>query len=285
MTVELVAQHDVYHGEGPVWSSSWNELRWVDMLAGDVMSLDWGSGVVSRTSVGSVAAVVRPRREGPGAVVALEHGFALTDGPLDQLRELPTILSDPGVRFNEGGCDPDGSFYCGSMGYDAAPGRGTLYRMDTDGSVSVVIDSVTISNGFGFSPDGSIAYYVDTPTRRIDVMDYSSDRGLHSRRAWVSVPPQYGRPDGLTVDADGFVWVAFMGGSAVRRYSPAGEVDRVVELPVTQVTACAFGGPDLDQLFITTSRESLAPDDEPLAGALFRAEVGVAGLEPLPFAG
>jgi sugar lactone lactonase YvrE len=182
--------------------------------------------------------------------------------------------------MNEGGCDPAGAFYAGSMAYDARPGAGRLYRLAPSGEITVVLPTVTISNGLAWSPDGTLAYYVDTTTGRIDVLDAD----LGSRRPFVTIPPEHGAPDGITVDAAGAVWVALWGGGAVHRYTTGGMLDGVVHVPVRQVTACTFGGPALDELFITTSRHGLA-DPEPGAGALFRATVGVAGLPPLPYAG
>lgn len=184
--------------------------------------------------------------------------------------------------MNEGGCDPDGRFYCGSMAYDQRPGGAALYRLDPDGSTRVVLEGVIVSNGLDWSPDGARAYYNDTATYRVSVFDYDRDAGLTGRRTLVETT---GRPDGLTVDAEGGVWVAISNGGAVHRYTPEGALDAVIELPVTKVTACAFGGPDLDQLFITTSRENLPPGREPLAGALFRAIPGVVGLPTREFAG
>jgi len=271
-----------YHGEGPVWSRRWGGLQWVDMLAGDVLSLAL-DGTVNRRHVGSVAAAIRPRRRG-GAVIGVERGFALenSDGTLTHLGQLWT---DDSVRMNEGGCDPDGRFYCGSMAYDKRSGAGALYRLDPNRSVHVVLKAVTVSNGLDWSPDGSRAYYNDTATHRIAVFDYDRDAGLTGRRVFADVPPQAGRPDGLTVDAQGGVWVALNGGGAVRRYTPEGLIDEVVEVPARKVTACTFGGQHLDELFITTSREDLEPDVDPLAGALFRSAVGVTGMPVREFAG
>ena len=282
MQVEQVTDPVAYHGEGPVWSERWGGLRWVDMLAGDVLSLA-ADGAINRRHVGSVAAVLRPRRQG-GAVIGVERGFALeeADGTLTHLGEL---WSDNDVRMNEGGCDPDGRFYCGSMAYDQRPGAGALYRLDPDGSVRVVLRNVTISNGLEWSPDGSLAYYNDTPTQRIDVFDYDGESGLTGRRQFAEVPAEAGGPDGLTVDEEGGVWVALYRGAAVRRYTPDGVLDEVIEVAAKQVTACTFGGPDLNQLFITTSREGLEPGEDPLAGSLFRAAVGVAGVPVREFAG
>ena len=282
MHAEQVTGPVAYHGEGPVWSKRWGGLRFVDMLAGDVLSLE-ADGTVGRRHVGSVAAALRPRSRG-GAVIGVERGFALEE-PDGTLTTLPGLWTDTGVRMNEGGCDPDGRFYCGSMAYDKTPAAAALYRLDPDGSTGIVLEHVTISNGLEWSPDGSRAYYNDTRNQRVDVFDYDREAGLANRRTFVAVPPEDGRPDGLTVDAEGGVWVALNGGGTVRRYTPEGVPDAVVQVPPRQVTACAFGGRLLDELYLTTSRENLPPDEDPLAGSLFRAEVGVRGLAVREFMG
>jgi sugar lactone lactonase YvrE len=274
------------HGEGPVWHPSFAGVRWVDMLAGDILELR-GPDAVTRTHVGTVAAAFRPRRNG-GIVLADERGFVLLAADLTVERRLPPLWDDPGVRMNEGGADPAGNFWCGSMAYDQTPGAGAVYRLAPDLTATRVITDVTVSNGLGFSPDGTRAYYVDTPTRRIDVFDYA-DGNLTDRRPAAEVAEGPGNPDGLTVDAEGCVWVALYGGAAVHRYSPDGELLAVVPLPVEKVTACTFGGPDLDRLYVTTSREGLddaGRAEQPLAGALFSVDVpGVRGLPVLEFAG
>ena len=281
MRAEQVTDPVAYHAEGPVWSDRWGGLRWVDMLAGDVLSLA-ADGTVARRHVGDVAAALRPR-SGGGAVIAVERGFAL-EGADGTLTPLEPVWSDPGVRMNEGGCDPDGRFWCGSMAYDQRPGAAALYRLDPDGQVHRVMEGVTISNGLDWSPDGSLAYYDDTATHRVDVFVYDRGTGLTARRPFVRLPDD-GNPDGLTVDAEGGVWVALFGSGVVHRYTSAGVLDVVVEVPAAQVTACTLGGPRLDQLFVTTSREGLGPDDDPLAGSLFRADVGVPGRPAREFAG
>jgi sugar lactone lactonase YvrE len=280
--IEQVTEPVAEHGEGPVWSERWGGLRWVDMLAGDVLSLR-ADGSVGRRHVGSVAAAVRPRRGG-GAVIGVERGFVLED-PDGALTALGDLWTDGRVRMNEGGCDPHGRFYCGSMAYDQRPGAGALYRLDPDRSVQLVLEGVTVSNGLDWSPDGSRAYYNDTATRRISVFDYDQASGLTRLRPFVDIPEDEGHPDGLTVDADGGIWVALARGGAVRRYRPDGKLDGVVEVPARKVTACSFGGPGLDQLFITTSRQGVDTASDPLAGSLFRAPVGVTGLPVRDFAG
>jgi sugar lactone lactonase YvrE len=282
MRAEQVTDPVAYHGEGPVWADRWGGLRWVDMLAGDILSLR-DDGTIDRVTAGEIAAVVRPRSLG-GAVIGVERGFALEE-PDGRITHLDEVWSDPGVRMNEGGCDPDGRFYCGSMAYDKRPGGASLYRLDPDLSVAIVLEGVSISNGLEWSPDGSRAYYNDTPTQRVALFDYDSEAGLTNRRTFVEIPEETGHPDGLTVDSEGGVWVALNGGGAVHRYAPGGELDEVVEVPPRKVTACALGGPGLQDLFITTSREGLAQDEDLLAGSLFRASVGVAGIPVREFAG
>lgn len=273
------AAEPVQHGEGPVWSESWGGLRFVDLEAGDVLSL-LTDGRVQRRHVGPIAAALRPRCGG-GAVIAGERGFIRehVDGSLQPMGDLWT---SPRIRMNDGGCDPLGRFYCGTMAYDKGRGAGTLYRLDADWAAWPVLTGVTVSNGLSWSPDGSLAYYNDTPTRRISVFDWDPEAGLSNRRTFVDV---HARADGLTVDAEGAVWTAIWDGSAVRRYLPNSRLDAVIDVPVRHVTACTFGGPDLDRLYITTSQEQTDLREDRLAGALFCARVGVRGLPVRPFAG
>ena len=291
---EQLTDRITFHGEGATWFPATADvaahLHLVDMLAGDVLTLLPGDGV-DRRSVGRVAAVLRPRMGG-GAVVADEHGFLLADSDpqapsgLGAFRRFATAVDDDGVRLNEGNADPSGAFWCGSMGWDQAPGRGELFRLDIDGVVTTVLTGVTISNGLSFTPDGATAYYVDTPTHRVDVFDWNPARGFSDRRPFVTVDPDDGNPDGLVVDSAGGVWVALYGGGAVRHYSPDGTLQQVIEIPgVEQITSVTLGSESLDQLFVTTSRENLAEDQQPDAGAVFTAPAGVRGQVPLPFAG
>ena len=180
------------HGEGPVWFGPDVGLRVVDMLAGDILAVD-NSGAVERSHVGEIAAVVRPRTGG-GFVVATERGFALHDDDGTVLTIGP-VWADPGVRMNEGGCDPDRRFYAGTMAYEATRGSGSLYRLDPDGSVETILQGVTISNGLEWSPSGEIAYFVDSPTGRIDMFDYTRG-GFHERRSFVTIDSRHGDPDG-----------------------------------------------------------------------------------------
>jgi sugar lactone lactonase YvrE len=276
---EQVTGPVAYHGEGPVWLPG-QGLHWVDMLAGDLLSWD-EAGEVVRQHVGDALACVRPRRGG-GRVFAVQRGFALDDGPGTDVRPLPELWSDPGIRMNEGGCDPAGNLWCGSMAYDGREGAGAMYRLSPDGTAEQVESGWTIPNGLDWTSDGSTAYHNDTANGRILVLSWDAERGLHDGRTFVEV--EGGNPDGLCVDADDGVWTAVWGGGAVHHYDPDGRLVDVVEVPASQVSACTFGGPDLDTLYITTSREGL-DDPEPQAGALFAVPGAGRGRPPRPFAG
>lgn len=227
---EQLTAADATHGEGPIWSPRWGGLRWVDMLVGDILHLEPDSGAVSRWHVGTVAAALRPRSAG-GAVIATDREFVVADTVGGPVRSLGEVFNDSTIRFNDGACDPAGNFLCGTMAYDESAGRGTLYRLTPGGSVDVALADVTISNGLAWTADSSLTYYVDTPTGRIDVFDSDDTGKLANRRPFVTVA-SVGSPDGLTVDAQGGVWVALWGGAAVHRYSSAGTLDDVIELPV-----------------------------------------------------
>lgn len=279
-----------YHGEGPVWWAATQQLRFVDMLAGQVIALNL-DGSHARIDVGAeVVACLRPRADG-GAIVARTRDVAIADqDDLSDIRPITEAFIAQRFRFNEGGCDPDGRFYIGNMAWQKAVGQAALYCVAPEVVTGEqeprkVFGDVTTSNGLAFSPDGKLAYYNDTETMRTDVFDYDIEQGLHNRRAFVQFADGEGRPDGLCVDVEGGVWVAMNKANAVRRYASDGKLDAIVEFPVRQTTACDFGGPDLDMLFVTTSREGLDPDDEPAAGSLFVVDPGVKGLPPLPFKG
>jgi sugar lactone lactonase YvrE len=281
-TAQQVSDVCTFHGEGAVLFPD-GSIRFVDMLNGDVLRLDLATMGISREHVGDVAACVRPRADG-GMVVALERGFLLVNADATRT-ELKPLWEDRSVRMNEGGCDPDGRFYCGSMAYDQRQGAASLFRLSTDCTADVVMSGLTISNGFGFTRSGDHAYYIDSVTQEVSVFDYDTERGLNHRRTLVHIDPALGTPDGLTVDSEDHVWVALWGGRAVHRYSPDGRLDDIVTLPVTQVTSCALGGPDLCRLFITTSREKPVKAPEPAAGAIFAVDVTVPGQPTLPFLG
>ncbi len=281
MRAENVTGPVAYHAEGPCWSETWGGLRFVDMHAGDLLTLS-DDGRVGRMATGStVAAFVRPRVRG-GYIVGVQRGVALSVGAHTPPSTAVVLWTDAPMRMNENGMTPEGALLGGTVQTDFLAGQAMLFRVETDLSCSVEVPGVTVSNGLAFSPDGRLAYYNDSATGRVDLFDYA-DGHLLNRRPFVSVAS--GSPDGLTVDADGNIWVALWGGSAVHGFAPDGSLIQVVEVAAVQVSACTFGGHDLGTLYITTSREGLADGADPEAGSLFSVRTGTAGLPVRPFAG
>jgi sugar lactone lactonase YvrE len=277
---EVAVRAEAALGEGPTWDPADRRLLWVDILGSRVHTYDPSSGRTTVRTTEQHVGAAKPRAGG-GLVLNLRDGVGLVD-PDGSFRWLHHEIV-PGRRANDAAVAPDGSLWAGTMRYDEAPGGGTLSRVTGDGSVEGVLDDVAVSNGIGWSPDGRLMYYIDSPTRRIDVFDHE-DGTVVNRRPLAGIEDGAGFPDGLTVDADGCVWVALWDGSAVRRYTPAGELDRVIELPVPRVTACAFGGADLTDLYITTARTGLTAP-HPMSGALLVVPGAGKGLEQPAFAG
>lgn len=271
-----------HHAEGPVWAAAWGGLRWVDGTAGDLLTLR-DDRVLRQHIDDEYLAFARPRRGG-GFVAIGARTLYLADEADGEARAVAHLLDDPTIRMNDGCCDPNGRLLIGSMAYDASPGAAELRQYDADLSSRTVLSGVTVSNGIGFTADGRHAYYADTATQRIDVFDFV-DGALVDRRLFVEIPAGHGAPDGLSVAADGTVWVALWGGSAVQGYDSTGALIERIEVPVPQASACTFGGDDLSTLFITTSAQDLASDHGTEAGSVFSVDLGVRGLPVLPFAG
>lgn len=283
MRAERITDAVAYHGEGPVWWPAWGGLKWVDMLAGDVLSLH-PNGDVSRWSTGSpVVAAIRPRSCG-GMVLGIETGFALSDSD-SGIEVFDALWPQGALRMNEGACDPEGNFWCGSMAYDRSAGAAAMWRLRPNGETQQMLSGLTISNGLCWTECGDIAYYIDTETYAISMFEWNAEAGLHNRRVFADLRDEQLRPDGLTLDTEGGVWIGLSNGAAVRRYDDRGTLSDEISLPVTKVTSCTFGGDDLDQLFITTSREGIPDDEQPAAGSLFVASPGVRGILPRVFAG
>ena len=275
-------------GEGPSWDSRTAELMWVDITPGRVHFLEPGGGDQRTVEVGQPVGAVVPRASG-GHVLAVRDGFAALapDGTVTTLAGVEH--ERPGNRMNDGKCDRHGRMWAGTMAFDETPGAGALYRLDADATVTTILDAVTISNGLAWSLDDRTMYYIDTPTHRVDQLDYDPSTGdVENRRPLFEITDSAGSPDGMALDSEGFLWVALYGGGAVRRYAPDGVLDRVVELPASRVTSCAFGGAELDDLYITCARQGLSREQlasEPLAGALFRHRPGVRGLPTESYGG
>lgn len=284
--IEVVTAAGAELGEGPVWDARSSRLVWVDITARRIQLTDPVSGASETIEVPLHVGAVVPRAAG-GFVAALQDGFwVVGDGPAERIASMPEAR--PGLRFNDGKCDPAGRFWAGTMAYDQAPGAGALYRLEPDGQAAMVLAGVTVSNGLAWSLDGRTMYYIDTPTQRIDAFSYLAATGeIGDRHPEIHIAPEAGAPDGMTIDADGGLWVALWGGAAVHRYLD-GRLERVIKLPVSQPTSCCFGGDGLDELYVTSAWEGLSARQrrvEPLAGALFRVRPGVRGIAPAVFVG
>lgn len=279
---EVAVRAESVLGEGPTWDPETGRLLWIDILNSRIHTYDPATGRRTLRRTEQHVGAVKPRAGG-GLVLNLRDGIGLLD-PDDTFRWL-RHEPVPGRRGNDAAVAPDGALWAGTMRYDEATGGGTLSRVTGDGTAEAVLDDVTVSNGTGWSPDGRLMYYIDTPTRRIDVLDVDAASGsVTGRRPLAVIEDGAGFPDGLTVDAEGCVWVALWDGAAVRRYTPSGALDRVVELPVPRVTACAFGGSGLTDLYVTTARVGL-PSPPPLSGSLLVIPDAGKGLVPPAFAG
>jgi sugar lactone lactonase YvrE len=275
-------------GEGPVWDEQRQLLLWLDILPGLVHRFDPAAGSDDVFRVGKPVGSAGLRRSG-GLVLAVEDGFALLDEDWQRVGQAVVEHRGPRARFNEGKCDPAGRFLAGTMAYDLTPGAGSLYRLDPDLTVTKLLDGVTISNGLTWSADGTTMYYIDSPTQGVDAFDYDPGTGrLANRRRIVDIPAAAGLPDGMTIDAEGCLWVALYGGAAVHRYTPEGRLDTTLSFPVTNITCPVFGGPGLGLLYVTSARDGLDERQlaaQPHAGAVFTADVGAQGLPGLRFAG
>ena len=284
--MEVAIRSQALLGEGPRWDAATGRLLWVDIEAGALHVSDPANGGDRVVLLGSRVGAAAPTRSG-GVLVALADRLAIVDLGDESVRTLAELPHGPELRLNDGACDPAGRFWVGSMALDSAPGAGALYRYSPDGILERVLTEVTLSNGLGWTPDGRGMYFIDSLTYRVDLFDFDVASGdLSARRPFVTVDRADGIPDGLAVDDDGCVWVAFYGGAAVRRYRPDGTLDRVLAVPADNVTACCFGGDDGRSLYVTTATQELTPEQrrlQPLAGSVFVTGVEVTGPSAQPF--
>ena len=279
--------------EGPRWDAERGELLWVDIVGSQLhrarLDADGLLETVASMQFDRFVGAVAPAVDG-GYVLAAGTGFLFVDES-GEVRELAQPEAGRGdVRMNDGACDPQGRFWAGTMAHDEAPGAGVLYRLELDGTCTTVLPGLTISNGIGWSPDGTVMYLSDSGTASIDRFDFDGVSGeIRGRRTIAQVTELGVAPDGLTVDEDGEIWVALWGGAALRCYSPEGSLLATLPVPVDRPTSCAFGGPDRATLFITTARHGLdetALARQPDAGRVFRVDgLGVRGAPCAPYRG
>lgn len=288
-SVELLVDERADVGEGPLWDHRCGLLYWVDITPGRLHLFDPSTGSDGVLEMGQSLGSVALREQG-GLVLALRDGLHTLEGAAGDPEPLLEIDADEsGLSLNDSACDRAGRLWIGSVSDDEMPGSGCLYRVDPGLAVTRAVERTTLANGIGWSPDDQTMYFVDSMAHTVSAFDYDLSRGqLSGGRTFVTSDEEQGLPDGLAVDEEGFVWVAFWGGWCVRRYSPEGTLDRVVELPVAQVSSCAFGGENLDELYITTAAYQLGDKEllrQPAAGSLFRTLPGVRGLAQSLFRG
>lgn len=279
-------------GEGPAWDAAGERLIWVDIAECAVHELRQAAGGGQKESrawvVPEEVGAAAPRASG-GLLLAVRSGLATLDEDGTYAELAPVEADRPNNRMNDAKCDPQGRLWAGTMtDRDPDVDDAALYRLDPDGSIHTVLADVRLSNGMGWSPDERTFYYIDTRSGGVDAFDFDpADAAISNRRRLVDVADG-GKPDGMTTDDEGCLWVAAIGSGQVRRYTPRGDLDTVVNLPATRVTSCAFGGPGRAHLFMTTAREQLSDrelTEQPHAGDVFHCEPGVTGPPATPFAG
>ena len=287
MKAELLVDCRHHLAEGPVWHDG--KLWWVNITAGELHRLDPASGQHETRAIGGLLGCAVPTDDGRW-LLGHNRGFSMFNWQSGKTTVVATPDGElPRNRFNDGKCDPAGRLFAGTINLDIRIGSANLYRIDHTLHPVKVLDQVTISNGLAWSANRRTMYYTDTVTRRVDQFDYDlASGGISNRRPLVEIPEGAGYPDGMAIDAADNLWVALWGGSAVVCYDGKTGAERArVTLPVSQPSSCAFGGKDLDTLFITSAWQDLSPAaraNEPLAGSIFRVFPGVHGTPITPFA-
>jgi len=284
----LMYKIDALLGEGALWNYKTQELYWIDIDRQQFHIYDTtretNRSFEMPSKIGTV--VLYKQNE---VVVALEDGAYFFNTKRKQLKTLAKIdQNGKNVRFNDGKCDPSGRFWVGTMHNDCADPIGNLYRVDKDGRVNTMLDNITISNGIVWNKAKDIMFYIDTPTGKIVAYAYNdSDGSLSQQKTIVKIDEAIGFPDGMAIDENDNLWVGMWNGNAVLCFdSQTGKILKRVNVPAHNVTACAFGGPNLDQLFITTSSNDMTEEEKkkfPLAGSLFFVKPGVRGVKSNSF--
>jgi len=289
--LELTLDARAALAETPVWDDRQQQLYWVDIEGCAIHCLDPATGTdrsyVLNQRVGSIAL-----RENGGLIAALQHGFYQIDYENQSYKAIADPEADlPDNRFNDGKCDPAGRFWAGTMGM-SKPRRpvGALYLLHADHRIEKKVTGVKTSNGLAWSLDQRTLYYIDTACQSVDAFDYDQQTGaIANRHTAIRIPVDQGRPDGMTIDRDGMLWVSHWAGWQIARYNPlTGEQLATISVPAEKVSCCTFGGPQLDWLYITTAREGLSDEElekQPHAGGIFRVQVPVGGLPVNRFAG
>lgn len=294
-TPELVVDAHAVLGEGPFWEKDDRLLYWIDIAKKTLHVHDPAKGTNRQIAVGQFIGSAAARGS-QDLVVAMEDGFFFLDIGTGNLTAVADPESHiPGNRFNDGKCDARGRFWAGTQPSDGRGGatgdRGVaaLYCLDADRTVRKMVDGVSISNGIAWRPDNKVMYYIDSRIRGVAAFDFDLETGAISNRRYpIEMPPGPGVPDGMTCDDEGMLYVAEWDGYQVSKWDPKkGECVDVIRFPIAKITSCAFGGPRLDELYVTTASLDVRPDDTAQrdAGGVFRVRMGVSGAESYRYAG
>jgi len=287
---EIVLDHVCELGEGPVWDEVNQRILWLDIKKGLIHQYNINSGLHSFFNVGEMVGSIALRESG-GFIAGLENGIAFINVEKNSVQHIINPEEGLGNRFNDGKCDAAGRFWVGTMSKKEEENKGNLYVMETDLSVKKKIENVTISNGIAWNADNTIMYYINTPTDYIFAFDFNIETGeINTQRVVIDLTHESGHADGMTIDEEGMLWIAFYGGWRVARYDPnTGNLLQQLELPVENVSCCTFGGADLNDLYVTTVSQNMSEEllkQQPHAGKLFVVKnCGVKGLLPKKFKG
>ncbi|HCL27782.1 MAG TPA: hypothetical protein DIC52_05020 [Candidatus Latescibacteria bacterium] len=289
ITPEQVVAKRTLVGEGSLWDPEDNVLYWIDILSHELYIYDPATGT-NRTIPTCQAVGTVVKRAAGGLVLALHNGFAFLDLDTEKITPIADPEREiPANRFNDGKCDPAGRFWAGTMEFNGKQDAGALYCLDADHNVSEKLRPVSISNGIVWTADAKTMYYICTLADTVRAFDYDVDTGEISNERVVVTNEGEGGFDGMAIDAEDKLWVAVFGGWDVRRYDPdTGELLRDLRLPFGYVTSCAFGGANLDELYVTSAVVGLDDEtlaEQPLAGSLVKLDPGVAGVPACSFQG
>ncbi|MBM3691189.1 MAG: SMP-30/gluconolactonase/LRE family protein [Actinobacteria bacterium] len=270
--VELFYQIDAIIGEGAYWDWRTKELLMVDILSGRVIKFSPQGDLIKEYQLGNHVGAVIGIEDSDDYLLVEQRGLSVMK-PTGDREQLLTLITDDVRRFNDAKADPTGRLWAGVMGYHENSGDGALYSYQYGGLMHQMIDALSVANGLDWTSDGKTMYFIDSPTRKIGVYDINLATSEIKLRSYIDIPIP-GNPDGMTLDADDNLWVALWGGSCVIQLSPEGKLLRKINLPVTKVASCTFGGQDLTTLFITTASWNI---DEELAGSVFSIETDTQG--------
>lgn len=276
-------------GEGPVWDSSSKELVWVDIERCKLHIYHFPSGTKSDFQFDSLLSAVVPVDNSNLYLLAFQKGLALFNRGTGEFHYFDNPEKDiPTNRFNDGKCDPQGRFWIGSMDCGAAPGKGSLYRVDWNQKVTKMLSGVGVSNGLAWDESKSKMYYIDTLTYQVVSFDFDAASGSIGRQqSVIAVPKSHGAPDGMCIDEEAMLWIAHWGGANVSRWDPRnGKLLEKIPVPAPYVTSCCFGNDQLDTLYITSARTGLSDAEVtayPHSGSVFSLKPGVKGKQSINF--